>query len=187
MMSSLAVTPMQDLQGKRGPQARLLAKLIRGRNYTRGAEVGVLWGQTLHHLLTIFPTLHMTAIDPWRAIQKTKTPGNREHSAAQMTQAYLQVCTIAQHHRGRVKMIRAHSLVALPMVPDGSLDFIFIDGDHTTAGVRRDIKEWTQKVRRGGLMIGDDAKLPSVREAITAEFGTEYDTVGRRLWVRHVR
>jgi GR25 family glycosyltransferase involved in LPS biosynthesis/predicted O-methyltransferase YrrM len=42
------------------------------------------------------------------------------------------------------------------MYADDSLDFVFIDGDHTLEGVRRDIMAWFDKVKPGGYLCGND-------------------------------
>lgn len=39
---------------------------------------------------------------------------------------------------------------------EGKIDFLFIDGDHTTKGLLSDLKNWLPKVQRGGLVAGHD-------------------------------
>ncbi len=39
---------------------------------------------------------------------------------------------------------------------DGSLDFVYIDGNHQFKYVADDICEWSRKVRRGGVISGHD-------------------------------
>ncbi len=41
-------------------------------------------------------------------------------------------------------------------VPDGSLDFIYVDADHKYASVIADLKAWGPKVRPGGTISGHD-------------------------------
>jgi predicted O-methyltransferase YrrM len=41
-------------------------------------------------------------------------------------------------------------------VADESLDFVFIDANHEYTAVRDDIREWTKKVRVGGIVSGHD-------------------------------
>jgi predicted O-methyltransferase YrrM len=42
-----------------------------------------------------------------------------------------------------------------------SIDFLFIDGDHTYDGVRRDFEEWTPHLAAGGSVALHDARLQS--------------------------
>ena len=39
---------------------------------------------------------------------------------------------------------------------DNSIDAIYIDGNHSYEAVIEDIKNWSPKVKQGGLIIGDD-------------------------------
>ena len=45
---------------------------------------------------------------------------------------------------------------ALGDIPDGSLDFVYIDGDHNFRHVAEDIFEWSKMVRSGGVVSGHD-------------------------------
>ena len=39
---------------------------------------------------------------------------------------------------------------------DGYLDFVFIDSNHDYKYVKEDIKEWSKKVRKGGIVSGHE-------------------------------
>lgn len=52
---------------------------------------------------------------------------------------------------------------------DKSLDFVFIDGDHSFDGVLRDIRAWLPKIKDGGIIAGDDfdnPNFPGVSDAV---------------------
>jgi predicted O-methyltransferase YrrM len=42
----------------------------------------------------------------------------------------------------------------------GSIDFLYIDADHSRAGVLRDLEAWLPHMRRGGMIAGDDYGHP---------------------------
>ena len=48
------------------------------------------------------------------------------------------------------------------------VDLLFIDGDHTTEGVKRDFDLAKRLVRVGGLIVFDDLERPEVEEAWAA-------------------
>ena len=58
--------------------------------------------------------------------------------------------------------------------PDASLDFVFIDADHSYESVSRDIDAWRSKVRPGGILAGHDFALefPGVIRAVTERFNS---------------
>lgn len=53
-------------------------------------------------------------------------------------------------------VVRGDSAAAAAGYADGSLDFVFIDGSHDYASVRRDVLAWLPKVRPGGTLAGHD-------------------------------
>ena len=71
----------------------------------------------------------------------------------------------------RTMIIKDYTTEAAKMVPDGTLDFVFIDADHGYEGCLRDIKAWDQKVRKGGVVFGHDIHFPTVEQAVTEFYG----------------
>ena len=55
-----------------------------------------------------------------------------------------------------INPIREPSYEAAARYADGSIDFIMIDGDHTFDGVCKDIQAFLPKMKKGGVMTGDD-------------------------------
>jgi hypothetical protein len=55
-----------------------------------------------------------------------------------------------------VQMIRDYSVKAAEQVPDGSLDWVFIDANHSYRSVLEDLDAWAPKVKSGGLISGHD-------------------------------
>lgn len=53
-------------------------------------------------------------------------------------------------------IIRKTSMEAIKDFEDGSLDFVYIDGNHGFKYVTEDIYEWSKKVRKGGVIAGHD-------------------------------
>lgn len=48
---------------------------------------------------------------------------------------------------------------ALEEFDDGACDLVFIDGDHSFAGVSFDIQGWKAKVKPGGILCGHDCEV----------------------------
>ena len=56
---------------------------------------------------------------------------------------------------------------------DASLDFVFIDAEHTYDAVKQDIAAWEPKIKPGGWVMGHDYcdKFPGVRQAVQERYG----------------
>lgn len=52
--------------------------------------------------------------------------------------------------------IRMRSDEAFKLYPDQSLDFVFIDAEHSYEAVKQDIINWLPKVKKGGILAGHD-------------------------------
>ena len=59
-----------------------------------------------------------------------------------------------------VRLLRAPSVVASRMFGDESVGLVLIDGSHQEADVFDDIGAWWPKVKRGGILAGDDHCAP---------------------------
>lgn len=72
--------------------------------------------------------------------------------------------------RDVVRVHAADSVDYSQSFPDHTLDFVFIDGDHSTERVHTELAAWLPKIRPGGTVAGHDWTLPSVRAAVLPFF-----------------
>ena len=56
----------------------------------------------------------------------------------------------------RVHLIRDFSAAASRQFPDEHFDWLYVDALHTYEGILHDLQTWWPKLRRGGMMSGDD-------------------------------
>jgi hypothetical protein len=56
----------------------------------------------------------------------------------------------------RAIMLRASSDKAADMFGDSTLDFVYIDANHSYECVKKDLETWYPKVRSGGFICGHD-------------------------------
>ena len=72
----------------------------------------------------------------------------------------------------RVAFMRARSPEIARYFPDGSLDVVLIDGDHSYEATKADIVAWRRKVRPGGWLAGDDCDpmFPGCEQAWSEAF-----------------
>ena len=136
-----------------------------GREKIAGAEIGVLVGRLSEHILRLVPNLHLYMVDRWVPVNPNSRyarsgDSSAKLSAAGMERVYRNACERTEFAAERRTMIRAESVDAAKQIADGSLDFVFIDADHTYEGVRQDLDSWYPKVRPGGLISGHDMDNP---------------------------
>lgn len=116
--------------------------------YKVGVEIGVYKGEFSEKICK--SGLKLYAIDPWRIYDDFTNPRGQDRLdfLYEHTKRLLAPydCTI----------IRKTSMEALALIPDGSLDFVYIDGNHSFKYIAEDIAEWSKKVRIGGVVSGHD-------------------------------
>jgi hypothetical protein len=64
--------------------------------------------------------------------------------------------TAVKPFNGRAFILPLPSHKAADEIADASLDFVFIDADHSYEGCKRDLDVWSRKLKPGGLLSGHD-------------------------------
>ena len=141
--------------------------LVVRHGWTRGAELGVSDGKFTAFLVEHCPTLHMLAVDLW-----APQPGNEVQNAGESYSTWdhersLKVFEAQiKPHRTQVTIHRMTTVEAAKLVPDASLDFVFIDACHAFECVMNDLEAWAPKVKFGGAVMGHDWTWPTVSQAV---------------------
>jgi predicted O-methyltransferase YrrM len=71
----------------------------------------------------------------------------------------------------RLDTIRSESRPAAEHFEDDSIDWLFIDAEHTVERVTEDIRAWHPKIKPGGLITGHDYLHAEVRVPVTLLLG----------------
>ena len=146
---------------------QFLADLARREKMTRFAELGVWKGRTFFHLLETCPRLTVIGVDAWKYRPGyDATPGGETYAQWNMDGLRKHVTEGAAKYGARAIVLNMETWEAAEHVADGSLDCVFIDADHTSEGVRRDIEMWRPKIRAGGFLTGHDCDWQTVRAVI---------------------
>lgn len=125
-----------------------LAELFFELEYTKGAEIGVYVGRYSQELLDCNPNLTLYCVDGWPVYQGV---------SRRVQDIYYSRCVRRLTPYGeRAKIIKMLSQDALSVVPDNSLDFVYVDSDHFFDHAMSDIIGWSAKVRVGGILSGHD-------------------------------
>lgn len=130
-------------------------------HFLEGAEVGVCRGENLTFWMENCPNIkHVFAVDPWVEYS--------EQTQEQCDEFYQRTITNLKPYLecGRVSIMRDYSVNASYHIQDLSLDFVYIDGDHSFEAVFADLNAWFSKVKRGGLISGHDYGYTAVNSAL---------------------
>ena len=120
----------------------------------KGVEIGSFVGRYARHILDNWEgTLYL--VDPWREPEKGSDVEGSTNNVV-TPKVMLKATEVLKGVEDRAIMIRALSHQAVDLFEDNSLDFIYIDGDHSYEGAKKDIQLWFPKVKKGGLMAGHD-------------------------------
>jgi hypothetical protein len=156
-----------------------------------GVEVGVYKGETSAALIHAFPATKLSFVDPWMEWPK----GSTYHDAHKRTGKLDQIVWDNVEHEARWKIAHASmgstqysevikelSDVAAKQFHDETLDFVFIDANHTEESVSADIEAWLPKTKT--LLCGHDygRSYKGVKRAVDRRFGDHVISPGARLW-----
>lgn len=129
----------------------------------RGVEVGVFAGDLSRRLLAR-ADLYLTMVDSWSTEHPVAYVATGDYhtgmSAAEQSAAQEIARGVTDFASNRRRIIAQDSVQVAREISDQSLDFVFIDADHSYEGCRADLRAWLPKVRPGGLLCGHDYDNP---------------------------
>lgn len=138
-------------------------KVMRGffnERFVKGAEIGVEKGINATSILNELNIEKLYLVDSW-----INYKGIRVYRI-NILDDYRLVSELFRADK-RIEIIRDFSSNAVKKIGDNSLDFVYIDGNHSYDYVYQDITLWTPKVKKGGFIAGHDIILnKGVTEAI---------------------
>ena len=140
-----------------------------------GVEVGVYKGKLSLELLTRLPRLKLYMVDRWHVFSLKEILRNKGSSMARAGQdifndAYKKTCKRAKNFPKRAIILKFPSLKAAKLFKNRTLNFVFLDDDHSTKAVSKNITAWLPKIKKGGYICGHDYIRPSVKKAIHHRF-----------------
>jgi hypothetical protein len=143
----------------------LVAELIQKNGLKIGCEVGVAYGLQSKYILENTDVEKLYSVDPYLHRNDYQDFMNFQQKCFDVL--YYKVHKRLSAFGKRSELIRKISVEAAAMFADHSLDFVYIDADHSYAAVKSDLAAWWSKVRSGGLVIGDDyAVFPTTKAAV---------------------
>ncbi|SFK64571.1 Methyltransferase domain-containing protein [Shimia haliotis] len=118
-------------------------------------EIGVWRGEFAETLLSRVDGIESyVLIDPWRNLPDWNKPANKSDIAFENIRKH--ALHRVEPFADKVVEMRGTTKEMCPMIADRSLDFAYLDGDHTLRGITIDLTMVLPKIREGGFIGGDD-------------------------------
>ncbi|WP_353432454.1 class I SAM-dependent methyltransferase [Polynucleobacter sp. MWH-UH23A] len=161
-----------------------LAHMVKATNIL---ENGVAYVYHADFLCTTLPGIQYVDVDPYLADYDPDDIFSKDvqqlfgeiNSQQAMERLFKAVSFNLLRFDGRAKLMKQKSWDAANKFVDESLDLVYIDGDHTYDGVVKDLAAWFPKVRKGGVICGDDIGWPGVKQAVDEFFIRNYQIISK--------
>jgi uncharacterized Rossmann fold enzyme len=171
-------------------RAKSILDRLKDRSHPVGAEIGVFAGELSSRLLQR-GDLSLYLVDSWATSSGDSSYAQSDDFHAKLSQGeqerfYGIARDLTAFAGPRAKILRKTSVEAAAEIPDASLDFVFIDADHSYEGCKADIEAWAPKVKPGGLIAGHDYENTAfpkfgVKRAVDEKF-TDVDLGDNFTW-----
>ena len=119
-----------------------------------GVEVGTHRGEYAEAILSRWHGDALICVDPW-----SNPPGYDDiisRSGRDRNLDYAEALNRLSRFGDKCQFLRMVSKNAAKLIGDGSLDFVYLDADHSYRAIAADLRLWWPKVKMGGVFSGHD-------------------------------
>jgi SAM-dependent methyltransferase len=164
------------------------------------AEIGTWRGGFAATILADRSPRQLFLIDPWEhrveeTYEKASYGGNMQGGQRALDAMHQDVLDrfAEEIAAGQVVVLRKRSTDAASTFSDESLDWIYIDGDHSYDGVTADLEAYARTVKPGGRIAGDDYGhqgswfedgVKRAVDELAARTGAELQVIGTQFVLR---
>lgn len=164
----LAEDLLKTCISKSRSRLELWVEFIRSVEMQRMAEVGVWRGDFAAEVLGRCECLAAYyMVDPWRHLEDWNKPANQDDAVFE--EYFQEAKAKTDFAAGKRRVLRGKTTEVIDQIPDGELDFAYVDADHTLRGIAIDLIRVYPKVRVGGFLGGDDFTRSVEQHKITFE------------------
>jgi len=162
-------------------------KSVATKNYDILVEVGVWKGHSISFLANEIKKTgkesKLYAVDLWDETYKWENNPQLRTQVPYLYEIYNEVKKENKVH-DMITDLKGMSWDMAKKFEDGSVDFVFIDADHTYESVVKDIKAWLPKIKKGGMISGHDYNNPcGVKQAVN-ELIEDYKLSNDGIWFK---
>lgn len=134
---------------------QLWHRILKSSNSKTVVEIGVWKGDFSKDLLKTCEFIERYyMIDPWANLPDWNKPFNVDSET--FDHIYDEAITKTSFAKDKITVLRGRTKEVIDKIPDNSLDFAYIDGDHTLRGITIDLINLLPKIKENGFIGGDD-------------------------------
>ena len=134
-----------------------------------GVEIGVAKGVNAEKILDLLNIRELVLVDPWvnyideRTGISAASPDDlsKDVNSEKLFNKNCEIVKKKFSNNPKVRIIKDYSVNAAKMFDNEYFDFVYIDGHHDYAEVLKDLEAWYPKLKKFGVMCGDDYGHPS--------------------------
>jgi hypothetical protein len=135
-------------------------------------EIGIFKGEFADQLTKILNPTELHMLDLFDGITCSGNVDGNNVVHTNMKDEYTRLLTLS-HTIPCIKIHAGDSSIVLKTFPDNYFDMIYIDGDHSYNGVKKDITVAFNKIKNGGYIMGHDYEMNMAKARNVYDFGVK--------------
>lgn len=124
-----------------------------------GVEIGTHRGDFSEQILEKWKGKKLYCVDPWQDLPDYKA---KENNLGEGTREdhFIEAKRKLLKFGDKCKIVRNVSEYAVNNFKARSLDFVYLDGNHSYLAVKNELYHWWSKIKKGGIISGHDIICP---------------------------
>lgn len=136
------------------------------------AEIGVFKGEFSDFLYKTLTPEKLILIDYFTGTMGSGDQDGNNFQFVNLDSIYEQLL-VTYKDSPNVSLLKGDSVHMLSTLPDNILDMVYLDGDHSYEGVKKDIEIAFRKVKPNGWLMGHDYEMNMVKASRSYQFGVK--------------
>ena len=142
----------------------LCSQFLLGKYNLTGIEIGSFAGESAQIFIKTNVFQKLYCIDPWKNGYDETDIASEQNEQAQ------KIFNQKFKDEKRIIKIKDYSFNVIDKFSDESIDFIYIDGNHQYQFIKKDIQNYFNKIKKGGIISGHDYTHPPIQKAVNEFF-----------------
>jgi len=135
-------------------------------------EIGIFKGEFLDYIYNNCNPLNLDGIDLFEGTVGSGNADGNNFTYCNLNQSYNEL-SLKYSNCPNVKLHKSDSSIFLSKCNDNEYDIIYIDGDHSYNGVKKDLIQSFKKIKNGGYIMGHDYEMNMTKAKTRYNFGTK--------------